>query len=181
MIGISENLIKRLFRYGMSNFFRIGQNILNLINATGKSIDSSVDYLNGIFDESIAETITELSINDWCEAYGIQYDTSIGFDANKATIVSMINSSGGQSVDYITDAIQSQFPAVFLTETGACAVLVEGSVLNFNDYARLQGQVQRILPINVDVSYDIYLINEQDIAIAGKAIAGKALTGKITP
>ena len=153
------------------------------VDGTSRAIERLRKFLSDVTVEANQYTTTSL-IREWFRELDLPFfDDSI--EANRRRVAVILTSLGGQSVDYLREQLQIEFPTVDFNErTGADAgadpwkyFSLTGTVETERDMDRLRTLVARIFPAYLEY-IDLVDVAETYIwAVTGLGRTGMALTG----
>lgn len=157
------------------------------VDGTSRAIERLRTYLSNVTVEANPYTTTEL-IQQWFREIDLPFfDDSL--ESNRRRVAVIITSIGGQSVDYLREQLQIEFPSVDFNErTGADAgedpwkyFSLTGSIETERDMDRLKTLVARIFPAYLEY-IDLVEVAETYIwAVCGVGRCGMARTGEGYP
>ncbi len=166
-MGVTKRAFLSLFPRNVLN----GDKIFTLKKGVGVYLDRVFLDLAKIIKESNPGTSNE-TLPEWAKDYALPL--SIGSRGVRNTFAS----TGGQSLEYLQDAVSAEFPNITITETGVLTYEVSGSVLTTNDRIRLESVIDRIFPLYCSVTENIIVVSGADVARCNLGITGAAITGK---
>jgi len=179
MAGVRQ-VINLLFPPG--NAWRLRGTLWLLLDGIADTFERVKDFLSGVLNESIPGN-AEITLSDWFAAFGIAYYASLPLAEKRQQAKAAYTSAGGQSLGYIKDQIQIEFPNVYLTEDveDVFQFHVLGDVPTSRNYLRLLSIVARITPAHLESLYNIRILAGSNVARCSLGITGIARTGKAEP
>lgn len=197
-MGLIDRTLRRLMPGG--NAWRGRGNLALVLEGLAGQIEAARAFLDAAQTESIPKTAS-VTLQDWFRALGMYYEPGRTDDQRRAAADLAYTSAGGQSLEYLTDQLQKEYPHVWIEEgaTDASGVAgdavsgesvtsayynfsfnfsVKGDVFTVRDYYRVVSIVQRLAPLHLEPEFFIRILNELDIARTGIAVTGRARTGK---
>jgi uncharacterized protein YmfQ (DUF2313 family) len=175
-MAIISTAFSRLFPKG--RIWNFTGNLLLFKQAVDLSLERIRVFLKAAILESIPGKATQTQ-KEWFELLNLPYDASTTLKEKKDRSSAVYTAAGGQSLDYLNDQIQKEFPNIWLTEIDLYNYQVNGTVTTVSAYYRLVGLIDRICPLHLSPFYDIVIIEALDTAYCGICITGKAITGKV--
>ena len=175
----------------------------SLVDALGLSLDRLRDYLLGVAINSRPKTAVE-TLADWCADLSVVFDSTQSLARMQTRLNGQITALGGQSAGYLQAQIQKELPNIVIVQVllhpasrlgvGHCGIAtcngstglpgsaiyyyyIRGTVQDHDEYSRLVGLVERLMPKHLEPIYQVSILSDNAIARAGLAITGRARLG----
>ena len=175
----------------------------SLLDALGLSLDRLRAYLLGVVTNSRPKTAVD-TLSDWCADLGIAYDPTQTVTRLQTRLSGQITAVGGQSSGYLQAQIQKELPNIVVVQVllhpgsrlgiARCGVAtcngagslpgaaiyyyyVRGTVQDHDEYGRLVGLVERLMPKHLEPIFQVAILSDNAIGRLGLAVVGRARLG----